>query len=238
MKIIAQITDLHIDNDVDDLKHIDPRANMLAVLDAIQEQGISEIIASGDIAESREGTDWFFEQMHLRGLKYHIILGNHDLPELFTEKKVFSDSKPYYALEFEGQPVIFMDSASYRVDQEQLAWLEQQLSRLNQDVILFIHHPVLDCGGTWMDKRFPLQNRDEVVAALTKTKHKIALFCGHYHSEAIVVHENITQYVTPSTFYQLKKFSEIPAIEGDTFGYRVLTLENGNFQTEVKYLAH
>ncbi len=237
MSIIAQITDLHIDNAIAELKLIDSRAHVLAVLDALQAQNITQLIVSGDIAETRSGTEWFLEQIRQRGFDAQIMLGNHDQPEVFVEKGVFGGPQAYYARSIAGTPVLFLDSGSYSVDAAQLAWLAGQIAQIRQDFLLFIHHPVLDCGETLMDKNYPLKNRAEVLEILASTPHKISLFCGHYHTEALIIQGNVTQYVTPSTFYQLKKYAGQLETESDAIGYRILSIENGKIETEVKYLS-
>lgn len=237
MTILSQITDLHIDNDVPELKHLDSRAQALAVLDDLQRQNIEQLVITGDIAETRSGVDWFLDQLDQRGFKYRLILGNHDLTQPYVEKKLLGNPQFYYALELEGFLVLFLDSANNHVDQAQLAWLDEQLFRAEREVLIFIHHPVLDCGGTLMDQKYPLKNRDEVLQILLKTNRKLALFCGHYHMEAVIEQGKLTQYVTPSTFYQLKKYSGRPEMDSEIPGYRILSLEDGKYTTEVKYLA-
>lgn len=236
MTTLAQITDIHIDNQVKDLAHIDPRSNFLRALDAVQKQGIQQVVFSGDIAETPAGVDWFFEQVHLRGLQYHLILGNHDLREPFLEKKELSHPA-YYATSLDGFHVLFMDSAVNQVDDEQLGWLASQIEVAEQNLIIFIHHPVLDCGGSFMDKKYPLRNRDDVLAVLNKSPRPVTLFCGHYHTDEVVGYANITQHVTPSSFYQLKKYTPTPETAHEKIGYRILTIENGQYRTEVQYLT-
>jgi len=234
--LLAQITDLHLDNAAPDLKQLDSRAHALAVLDDLQKQNIAQLVITGDIAETRSGADWLFEELDQRGFKYKVILGNHDLAQVYYEKGLLSSSQPYFALELEGFHVLFMDSGNYLVDPQQLAWLEAQLSLTEREMLIFIHHPVLDCGKTLMDQRYPLKNRAELLEILLKSQRQIALFCGHYHTEAILTEGSLTQYVTPSALYQIKKHSTQVEIEGRAFGYRILSLENGKYTTEVRYL--
>jgi 3',5'-cyclic-AMP phosphodiesterase len=234
--ILAQITDLHIDNKVPELSHIDARANALAVLDSLQEQNIQQLALTGDHAETHQGTEWFLEEVEQRGFQYRVILGNHDVLEPYLERNL-STPKPYFAEEMEGFKVFFLDSANYWVDEEQLIWLKEQLASTPLEILVFIHHPVLDCGETMMDKRYPLKNRDEVLRVLVESQREIGLFCGHYHMDMVIKHEKITQYVTPSTLYQLKKYSERPETDNENIGYRLVKLENGKYETEVKYLG-
>ena len=233
--LIAQITDLHIDNSVPELSHIDARANALAVLDQLHKQNVRQLALTGDIAETDAGAEWFLEQVEQRDFQYRVIMGNHDVVEPFLQRNLLKP-KPYFVEEMEGFRMFFLDSANYWVDPAQLAWLEEQLARTKLEILVFIHHPVLDCGGTMMDTRYPLQNRSEVLRILSESQREINLFCGHYHLEAVVKHDRITQYVTPSTLYQLKKYSDHPETENETIGYRLISLANGKLETSVAYL--
>lgn len=236
MTIFAQITDLHIDNEDPDLKQIDTRANALAVLEVIQKQNIERLIVTGDIAESSSGMSWFLDQVNQRKFKFDLILGNHDDPQSYLENNRSGRAKPYYSVQVEGFLFLFLDSANNWIDQEQLVWIDEQLSQTKLAVLIFVHHPVLNCGDSTMDKKYPLKNREEVLKILTKANQKIAIFCGHYHREEIVEDRNIIQYVTPSTFYQIKKYSAELEVESEAIGYRILSIEHGNYETKVKYL--
>jgi 3',5'-cyclic-AMP phosphodiesterase len=235
MTIFAQITDLHIDSTDPDLKHIDSRANALAVLDVIQKQNIERIIITGDIAESANGMNWFMDQVNKRGFKFDMVLGNHDARPNMEENDP-GGSKTYYAVNSESFCFLFLDSGKNWIDQDQLIWINEQLSWAKQDVLIFVHHPVLNCGDSLMDKKFPLNNREEVFKILIKTNQKIAIFCGHYHREELVEYGNIIQYVTPSTLYQIKKYAVGIEVESEAIGYRILSIDNGSYQTKVKYL--
>ncbi len=226
--LLAQLTDLHIDNSVPELSHINARANARAVLDSLQKQGIRQLALTGDHAET-------LEQVEARGFQYRVILGNHDVLEPYLERNLLQP-QPYFFEEMEGFRIFFLDSGNYWVDPVQLAWLKEQVASTSLEILVFIHHPVLDCGGTMMDRRYPLQNRDQVYEILAASNRDISLFCGHYHLEAVIQQGKITQYVTPSTLYQLKKYSERPETENETIGYRVISLEHGKFETWVTYL--
>jgi 3',5'-cyclic AMP phosphodiesterase CpdA len=236
MTIWAQITDLHIDNNIPELAHIDSRANALAALEAVCREKIDRLILSGDVSETEAGMTWFLDQVRQRKIVYEFIPGNHDALEALTGEN--GTSTHFFARQVEeGFLVLFMDSGPYWVDEKQLAWLEAQLAQAQAEVIVFIHHPVLDCGNSLMDQRFPLKNREAVVQILDKADRPIALFCGHYHLEEIVRHKKITQYVTPSTFYQIEKYTAGIEIASEAIGYRLLSFKPGAYETVVKYLV-
>jgi len=236
MTVFAQVTDLHIDSPDPDLKHIDTRANALAVLNDIQKQNIEQIILTGDLSESQSGITWFLDEITKRKFKYEIILGNHDDAQLYVQEKIVRNTKNYYSRQSDGFLFLFLDSKDGFIDQEQLIWIDEQLSHTSEDIIVFIHHPVLDCGDSVMDRRFPLKNRDEVAQIFSTSNKKISLFCGHYHREEVIRSGNIIQHLTPSTLYQIKKYSPGIEIESEAVGYRILSVNNGRYETQVKYV--
>jgi Icc protein len=236
MTIYAQITDLHLDNEDPNINHLNSRANALALLNAIQEQNIERLILTGDIAETRNGVDWFLNEIDKRKFNYEVIMGNHDIEQAYIEKNIFKGTKSYYSRQSDGFLLLFLDSGENKIDQEQLDWIDEQLSHAASEVLIFVHHPVLDCGDTIMDKKYPLENRDEVLSVFTKANRKIAIFCGHYHVEEIVERGNIVQYVTPSALYQIKKYAAQIETESEAIGYRILSTDNGSYTTQVKYL--
>lgn len=236
MTIFAQITDMHIDNPDPELKHVDSRANVLTVLEEIRKQNIKRLILTGDLAESTDGIAWLLGEINKRKFEYEIILGNHDDAQIYKEEKIVRDTKAYYSRRSDGFLFLFLDSKDGFIDQEQLGWIDEQLSQAKENIIIFTHYPVLDGGDSIMDKRFPLKNRDEVAKVLAKSKLKIALFCGHYHREEIIRSENIIQYLTPSTLYQIKKYAPKIEVESEAVGYRILSFDNGKYETQVKYV--
>jgi 3',5'-cyclic-AMP phosphodiesterase len=111
-----------------------------------------------------------------------------------------------------------------------------QLAAPTEDVVIFVHHPIFDCGGTAMDRLHFLENREEIQSILALAKCKITIFCGHYHIEHEQKAGNVNQYVTPSTLMQLKPFSKELETESEIPGYRLVELTSGAVQTETVYV--
>jgi Icc protein len=114
--------------------------------------------------------------------------------------------------------------------------LNETISRTNLDIIVFIHHPILDCGNSVMDIKYPLLGRTNIIRMLVESGKRVHIFCGHYHTDFTTVFKNIIQYVTPSTLYQLKMHSEKLEIESERIGYRIININGTVIETEVKYL--
>ena len=67
------------------------------------------------------------------------------------------------------------------LDERQLGWLDSELSAVEGDAFLFMHHPPVKTGINGMD-RIPLMNPDDLGAVLAKHPGKVRhLFFGHMH---------------------------------------------------------
>ncbi len=53
-------------------------------------------------------------------------------------------------------------------------------------LLFFTHHPIINCGDTIMDIKYPLENRDIILEKLINTEKEINIFSGHYHANHFV----------------------------------------------------
>lgn len=224
-KKIAHITDTHLGDKTALDRGIDPGKNLEAVLDAIAENAIDEIVFTGDIGEINCYA-WFFRKLEQYKPGFKIILGNHDnyseAIKYFTNPQPRGENELYYSYEDEVYTYLFLDSSSSAISSAQLQWLSAEVSRARQ-IIVFIHHPILSIP-TGMDITYPLFNRDEVAAILERSSQPVTVFCGHYHMPDKRTTGKITQYVTPATSFQVKKFSPKIAIDSGSYGFRIISL--------------
>lgn len=147
---------------------------------------------------------------------WYAVFGNHDisiggylskklyLDILNSHNKNFHFSKPYYAFSpKKGYKVIGLDSiiddritANGQIYQEELAWLDKELSKSKNDVVLiFMHGPLVE---PIKSSGHATLNADEVLGVLNKYKNPIAVFSGHYHTTKVTQRENILHVSTPS----------------------------------------
>lgn len=232
LKRIAHITDTHIDDPTALERGINPRKNLEAILEHIADNGIDEIVFTGDI-----GIDgiycWVFQKLEKYNPGYKIVLGNHDnlneaLQHYHTIKPV-SEEGLYYTLEDDVYKHIYMDSSSSEISESQLQWLEAETTTLKK-IVVFIHHPVLGFE-TGMDSIYPLLNRERVIDILQLCKQDVTIFCGHYHMPDKRTQGRITQYITPAVSFQVKKNSPVIDINVASFGYRIITLSSDSIKT-------
>lgn len=147
---------------------------------------------------------------------WYAVLGNHD-PCVggYLSKKVYWDilnshnrkfnfSKTYYSFSpKKGYKVICLDSiiddritANGNIDEVQLKWLDKQLAKSkNQVVLIFLHNPLVE---PLKSESHRLLNADEVLKVINKYKMPIAIFSGHYHTTKITQMGNVLHVSTPS----------------------------------------
>ncbi len=224
---LAQITDIHLGHRWAQRFGVDIKRNLIMVLDDIRRRGITEVVATGDIAEEEQAS-WFFNTIREYGLSVHIVLGNHDNPQAMELNRAYlHDDHYYYKIAADEATLLFCDSRMALVDERQLYWLKNEIASSLLPVQLFIHHPVLDCDDSFMDRKHALLNRDEIVRVLKDAGKEINVFCGHYHTNDERSDGSIHQYATPSIFYQIQKQSETLERENGPIGYRIITLGDG-----------
>ena len=147
---------------------------------------------------------------------WYAVFGNHDicisgylskklyLDILNSHNKNFCFSKPYYSfIPKKGYKVIGLDSiidtritANGQIDEKQLKWLDRELSKSKNDVVLiFSHVPLVE---PLHSENHRLLNADEVLKVINKYKNPIAVFSGHYHTTKITQMGNVLHVSTPS----------------------------------------
>jgi len=155
---------------------------------------------------------------------YHAV-GNHDVFGILTKsgvtpndpaygKKMYEDriGHTYYSFDRKGWHFVVLDSIQptddrlweARVDRKQLAWLKDDLGRLepNAPVIAVIHVPLVTAFPTYAmelvtDRKYntlTVANSPDVLAAFEE-HNVVAVLQGHTHVNEIVDHKN-TRYIT------------------------------------------
>lgn len=147
---------------------------------------------------------------------WYAVYGNHDicvggylskklyLDILNSHNKNFHFTKPYYSFTPQrGYRVIALDSiiddritSNGQVSEEEIKWLDKELSKHKSDVILiFLHGPLVEPLHSSSHK---ILNADEILKVINKYKNPIAVFSGHYHTTKITKIGNVLQVSTPS----------------------------------------
>ena len=120
----------------------------------------------------------------------HLLLGNHDHRAAFTAEFPATPRDAHgfvqQALPTPAGLFLMLDTNepgthAGRLCATRLAWLKQQLTTSEGDVLLFLHHPPLPVGITRMD-RIPLLDADALWDVLAPHAGRIRhVFHGHLH---------------------------------------------------------
>lgn len=155
---------------------------------------------------------------YANSLKYpwYAVFGNHDISiGGYLSKKLYLDilnghnksfhfNKPYYSfVPKRGYKVIGLDTiidskitANGELSTEELKWLDKELSKSDNDIVLiFMHGPLVE---PLHSTNHATLNADAALKIIEKHKNPIAVFSGHYHTTKITQQGNVLHVSTPS----------------------------------------
>lgn len=239
---IGQISDLHIGEDESLVQGIDVRKNFLAAYNSESMKDLDLLVLSGDLAnENAEPGAYSYISEILKGSKVPVcvIPGNHDnvdvMERYFDLKGKVHDGKCYYRHDIGGRSIFFLDSANGIVSNEQLSWFEKEAAKIDDEVLLFVHHPPCHCGHKFMDLRYSMKNIDEVQTVLSRIKNLKHIFVGHYHFDKVIEFQNQTVHVTPSTQMQIDPNKSVFCLSSAAPGWRVIHWGENFLETKVYF---
>lgn len=243
MKIV-QITDLHYSLPEEDTFGTDINGNLEKVLTALEGEEFDALAITGDLCY-RDGSIQAYEDIKKLLSRFdvplYIVPGNHDdahmIGGVFGCKELVKNGKIFFSVDFEGGVAVFLDTANGNLDDEQLAYF-REVGERNPDkkILLFLHHPPTIAGVNYMDRKYPLENADSVTQKLHEMPFRFFAFCGHYHVEKTVLSNNMSLFITPSMFYQMRQDTHDFAIADYRVGWRVIEPTEFGVNTYVRYV--
>lgn len=245
MYTFIQLTDLHYTDKGEKSFDVDTPHNLQFLIDKISHEQFDELIITGDLA-FRMGTDSIYENIKKSLNSIHqpitVISGNHDNPCLLnkyfhTPTESSNKDELYFSRTIENYLTLFLDTSNETLSEGQLNWIDTQLRNNTKNCIVFMHHPPVLCGVKYMDKKYPLQNINELQNIILKYKNtKFHFFCGHYHAIRSYYHKNQNIHVSPSAFYVLNQNADSFDIESYQIGYRKIFISPDSIATTVRLL--
>ena len=218
----AQISDDHLSSDTVNKAYRLTASSKDLLDDAIDvinhTPNLDFVFFTGDVIDVpfEKNLKLFMEHASALKYPYYIVPGNHDIcvggylnKKLFVEiiqeyNKYFKFSKTYYSFTPKaGYKVIALDpiiddriTANGELPQEQLIFLDKELSTAGDNIILiFMHVPLKQ---PFASDTHRLLNADKMYAILNKYKNPIGIFTGHYHTTRVIKEGNIVHVSTPA----------------------------------------
>ena len=206
MTALAQISDLHLRMDGDDLGAA--RA-LEAAVDALLElrPAPDAVLVSGDLGERGDAREYTRARELLAPLPMpvHVLAGNHDDADALAD--VFGTPVRYTADVGELALVACHTPLPGRLDGSlELDWLEAELEATRGcPVVLAMHHPPLLTGMPVLDEiGLPPEDRAALGALLARFGHVRRVVAGHVHRTAFAVLGGCGVVTAPSTNLQAR----------------------------------
>lgn len=246
MKLV-QITDIHIGKPGENTRDVDVRDNFQRIWQAILREDPEAIIISGDLCFKEADSEiynWICGQIQALSpdllSRTYVLNGNHDdaktLAASFGCEGKLHDGELYYKEEWNGWTGLFLDSGKGTMSADQYRWLEEQLVSGPDRILIFMHHPPLEAGVPFMDRVHRFREIDTIMELFTNSGKQIQLFCGHYHVDKTINQSNLTVYITPSTFFQIRQDKEDFGVDHYRIAYRTIELAGRQLSTRLEWM--
>jgi len=218
MSSIIQITDTHILPPGEMLYGVtDSAANLRGTVTQINRMRPrpDAVLITGDLVEGPDEASYrhFIELIKALEIPAYVIPGNHDDPQMmlreFADTAYFPaiDDTIQYAIEDLSFKVLALNSHSNGTElpefgEQRLSWLQDQLERSSEPVLIAIHHPpmttgieLIDMGGSeWF------QGLKSMLCGYPQVK---LVICGHCHIDLSGRIGHIPVYMASATSHQL-----------------------------------
>jgi 3',5'-cyclic AMP phosphodiesterase CpdA len=225
------------------------------IVEHLEQQELDFLLLPGDLTQHGEPENHAWLQKRLSQLPFpvYVVPGNHDVPNLLPdERSIGLKDFPHYYHQFgyhnpielyytcevlPGVQLIGLNSNQFddsgkqlgRLDEPQLAWLEQVLAQ-NKDklVLVMIHHNVVEHlpgqSNHALGQRYMLENAPVLRKILSDAGVNL-VFTGHLHVQDVAYHEGIYDITTGSLVSYPHPY-RILQLRTDNQGKRWLQIES------------
>src|SRR6478672_176900 len=198
------------------------------VLKHLEQLDLDFVLLPGDLTQHGEPENhaWLSARLAQLPFPVYVVPGNHDVPTLLAnEQSIGFQDFPYYYRKFgyqnpdqlyytcqilPGVQLIGLNSNQFdaegkqigHLDQVQLAWLQEVLADVDDQLVLvMLHHNLLEHlpGQSHhpLGSRYMLQNASVLSHLLQKSRVQL-VFTGHLHVQDIASQENLYDITTGS----------------------------------------
>ncbi|QJD85458.1 metallophosphoesterase family protein [Cohnella herbarum] len=241
--MFVHLTDTHINvPGKNPLFAIDAGAKLRAMFAEIGNlsQKPAFVIISGDLTQDGDVEDYKYlrqiiaEEQAALDVPVHVALGNHDSRPFFREGYLGdepSEESYYYTFMEQGLRVAVLNTQipgehAGRLDEEQLAWLAQELTvPAPAGTIVVLHHPVVPTPSALMDSHL-LANPNDLAEAIADTD-VIGLLSGHIHFNSIGLFHGIPSAAGTGVAFGLDPTSTDSMKFIDNSGYNLVLAKGG-----------
>ncbi len=180
----------------------------------------------------------------------HLALGNHDSRPVFRqvmlEESSVNSNPYYYTLVRNGHRIIVLDTqdegeVAGRLDDDQLDWLDRELSS-GHPAVVCMHHPPVPVGVPWMDDLI-LQESDRFLRICEAHATLRLILCGHVHHVFRMELAHATVLTAPSVGLQFRKDPVIHAdgtrviVTDEPAAFRIVDLDGPGWKTSIHQLT-
>lgn len=240
---IAFLTDLHLGTPGQSTQGVDVRRNFLNALNYLNELKPDALVVGGDVCYDMGQAQtyrWFRQRVESLPYPWFAIAGNHDTSPLMARELGLEahlrDEEFFFEEKLGETSALFLDTGRGTCSEAQWGWLGEKLAG-RDEALVFMHHPPLLAGVGHMDTNYPFRDSSTFLE-LTAPLRRVTVVCGHYHVEKVVQRGNLTVYLTPSLFFQMKHDPMECVFDHFRIGIRELNLlPGGNLTTAVHYLS-
>lgn len=241
---IIQITDLHINIPNSNSFGVDCQNSFQKTLNAsVKRYQPDLVVISGDLCQKDPETNVYY---YVQGLlnecnvPFHVISGNHDDPgtmtNIFYNREEESDEL-YYTENLMDQKFIFLDTTRGSMSEMQYEWFTEEIKTQGEGVYVFMHHPPSFGSAIHMDENYSFKEKEKFTALIKNfSDKKFFIFTGHYHNERTIIEDNMTMFITPSTYVQINDVKREMSVDHSKPAYRVIKIDNKKLVTFVNYL--
>jgi 3',5'-cyclic AMP phosphodiesterase CpdA len=243
---IVQLSDLHLTSAPDGRTwRADVWGNLRRALEHVRSElgTVDLLVLTGDLANQRRPETYARLRDAVSGWadRLRVLPGNHDNREMvraaFGDRLLPGAASLNFVQELGAFRLIGLDTlrplrVHGRLGEEQLAWLTKELGQSNTPAIFFMHHPPICVGTWWLDK--DLLRDHQAFRSVVQGAPVRAIFTGHVHQDSTGRFADAQVFTTPSTAYQFRPRSLMPAssVQGPP-AFRVIDLEGARIDTHV-----